>query len=96
MEKKKEIVKRVLSYIEENIEEKISIDKISGDVGYSKFYLNRIFSEYTGITIYKYLQTRRLTIAAEKLIKTNESIMQIAYESGYDSQQAFTLAFKQL
>lgn len=96
MEEKKEIIKKVLTYIEENIEEKINIDKISRNAGYSKFYLNRIFFEYTGITIYKYLQNRRLTIAAEKLIKTNEPIMQIAYESGYDSQQAFTLAFKQL
>ena len=33
---------------------------------YSKFYLNRVFTEQTGITIYKYLQNRRLTIAAEK------------------------------
>ncbi|WP_301334962.1 helix-turn-helix transcriptional regulator [Anaerostipes hominis (ex Lee et al. 2021)] len=58
--------------------------------------MNRIFSERTGITIYKYLQSRRLTIAAEKLIKTNEPITEIAYEAGYDSQQAFSLAFKQL
>lgn len=57
---------------------------------------NRIFSEYTGITIYKYLQSRRLTIAAEKLTETNEPITQIAYEAGYNSQQAFSHAFKQV
>lgn len=96
MEQQKEIVKKVLNYIEDNIEKEINVDKIAQNVGYSKFYLNRIFSEYTGITIYKYLQGRRLTIAAEKLIKTNEPIAQIAYEAGYDSQQAFSLAFKQL
>lgn len=96
MEQQKEIVKKVLNYIEDNIEKEINVDKIAQNVGYSKFYLNRIFSEYTGITIYKYLQIRRLTIAAGKLIKTNEPITQIAYEAGYDSQQAFSLAFKQL
>lgn len=96
MEQQKEIAKKVLNYIEDNIEKEINVDKIAKNVGYSKFYLNRIFFEYTGITIYKYLQSRRLTIAAEKLIKTNEPIIQIAYEAGYDSQQAFSFAFKQL
>lgn len=96
MERQKDIVKKVLNYIEDNIEKEINVDKIAKNVGYSKFYLNRIFSECTGITIYKYLQSRRLTIAAEKLIKTNEPIMQIAYEAGYDSQQAFSLGFKKL
>lgn len=96
MKQQKEIVKKVLNYIEDNLENEINIDKIARNVGYSKFYLYRIFSESTGITIYKYLQSRRLTIAAEKLIKTNEPITKIAYEAGYDSQQAFSLAFKQL
>lgn len=96
MEQQKEIVKKVLNYIEENIEKEINVDKIAKSAGYSKFYLNRIFSECAGITIYKYLQSRRLTIAAEKLTNTNEPIAQIAYEAGYDSQQAFSLAFKQL
>lgn len=92
----KDVVKKVLDYIEDNIEKEINVDKIAQSVGYSKFYLGRIFSEQTGITIYKYLQGRRLTVAAEKLIKSDKPIMQIAYEAGYDSQQSFTLAFKQL
>lgn len=96
MERQKDIVKKVLNYIEDNIGKEINVDKIAKSVGYSKFYLNRIFSDCTGITIYKYLQSRRLTIAAEKLVNTEEPITQIAYEAGYDSQQAFSLAFKQL
>ncbi len=96
MEKQKDIVKKVLDYMENNLEKEINVDKIAQSVGYSKFYLNRMFAEHTGITIYKYLQSRRLTIAAEKLVKSDTPIMQIAYEAGYDSQQSFTLAFKQL
>ena len=78
MKQQKEIVEKVVNYIEDNIKREISVDIIAKNVGYSKFYLNRIFSERTGITIYKYLQSRRLTIAAEKLIKTNEPITEIA------------------
>ena len=96
MKDQKEIVKKVIDYIEKNLEEEINLDTISKNIGYSKFYLNRIFTEYTEITIYKYLQNRRLTIAAQKLVKTDKPITQIAYEAGYDTQQSFSYAFKQI
>lgn len=96
MKDQKEVAKKVIDYIEKNLEKEINLDNISKNIGYSKFYLNRIFTEQTGITIYKYLQKRRLTIAAEKLVKTDKPITQIAYEAGYDSQQSFSLAFKQI
>lgn len=96
MKDQKEVIKKVIDYIEQNIEKEISLDNISKSIGYSKFHLNRVFAEQTGITIYKYLQNRRLTIAAEKLIKTDKSITQIAYEAGYDTQQSFSFAFKQV
>lgn len=96
MKDKKDVIKEVINYMEENLEEKLSLDNISKTIGYSKFYLNRIFTEYTGVTIYKYLQNRRLTIAAEKLVKSKKPIMQIAQEAGYDSQQSFSYAFKQV
>lgn len=96
MKDQKEVVKKVIDYIEKNLEKEINLDIISKNIGYSKFYLNRIFTEQTGITIYKYLQNRRLTIAAEKLVKTDKPIIQIAYEAGYDTQQSFSFAFKQV
>ena len=96
MKSKSDVVKRVIEYIENNLEKEIDLENIAKNAGYSKFHLNRIFSEETGYTIYKYLQLRRLTIAAEKLVETTKPIAQIAYEAGYDSQQAFSFAFKQI
>lgn len=96
MKSKSDVIKRVIEYIENNLEKEIDLENIAKNAGYSKFHLNRIFSEETGYTIYKYLQLRRLTIAAEKLVETKKPIAQIAYEAGYDSQQAFSFAFKQI
>lgn len=96
MKEQKEIVKKVIDYIEENLDKEISLDNISKEIGYSKFYLNRIFTKHTGITMHKYLQNRRLTVAAQKLVKTDKPIVQIAYEAGYDTQQSFSFAFKQV
>lgn len=90
------IVKKAVDYIETHIDEDLSLDKIADELNYSKFYIARIFNEETGCTIYKYIQGRRLTLAAQKLVETKQPIVEIAYEAHYASQQAFTLAFKQL
>lgn len=94
MNPRQEAVKKTIDYIEKHIEQEMELDKIARHAGYSKFHLNRIFTEETGTTIHKYLQLRRLTLAAEKLAKTEIPIAQIACEAGYSSQQAFSLAFK--
>ena len=96
MNDQKDVVKKVIDYIERNLEKELNLDNISKNIGYSKFYLNRIFTIQTGITIYKYIKNRRLTVAAEKLVKTDKPIIQIAYEAGYDTQQSFSFAFKQV
>lgn len=93
---KNNVVEKIVDYIEKHLEEEMSLDKIAKDLNYSKFYIARVFVEQTGGTIYKYIQRRRLTIAAEKLVETEKPIIEIAYEAQYNSQQAFTLAFSQL
>ena len=76
----KKIAEKVIAYIEDNLENDIDLKVIAESIGYSKFHLNRIFTEETGCTIYKYLQARRLTVAAQKLVDTDKPIAQIAYE----------------
>ena len=92
----KVVVKKIVSYIETHLDEDLSLDKIANALHYSKFYLARIFAEETGSTVYRYIQGRRLTLAARKLVETKQPIVEIAYEAQYDSQQAFTLAFKRV
>lgn len=96
MMENKKIIKKLIDYIENNLDSQLNLDKIAKEAGYSKFHLNRVFSECVGCTIYKYIQMRRLTVAAEKLVYTKKPIIEIAYEANYSSQQSFTLAFRQL
>lgn len=89
------VIKKIVDYIETHLDEELSLNKIAKHLNYSKFYIARTFSEKTGVTVYKYIQGRRLTIAARKLVETDKPIIDIAYEAQYNSQQAFTLAFTQ-
>lgn len=63
------VVKKVIDYIETHIDEDLSLDKIAGALNYSKFYIARAFNQETKCTIYKYIQGRRLTLAAQSLWK---------------------------
>ena len=73
------VVEKIVNYIEKHLNEDLSLDKIAKDLNYSKFYIARTFSEKTGGTIYKYIQGRRLTLAAQKLVETQKPIREIAY-----------------
>lgn len=92
----KSIIKKIVDYIENNLDDPLNLDEIAKEAGYSKFHLNRVFSECVGCTIYKYIQMRRLTVAAEELVYTKKPIVEIAYATNYNSQQSFTFAFRQL
>lgn len=94
--KNKNIVKKIIDYIENNLDSQLNLDEIAKEAAYSKFHLNRVFSECVGCTIYKYIQMRRLTVAAEKLVYSKKPIIEIAYEANYSSQESFTFAFRQL
>ena len=87
------VIEKVLTYIDDHIEEELSLDTIAAVFNYSKFYMARTFAEKTGCTIYKYIQGQRLAQAARKLVESGKPIVEIAYEAQYNSQQAFTLAF---
>lgn len=90
------VVKKVVDYIEGHLDEDLCLDRIARELNYSKFYLARIFSEKTGSTVSKYIRGRRLTLAAQELVGSERPIIEIAYETGYESQQAFTYAFQRL
>ncbi|MCI9535655.1 MAG: helix-turn-helix transcriptional regulator [Lachnospiraceae bacterium] len=87
------ISKEILTYIENNLDKTLTLEKIAKDLNYSKFYMARVFKENVGVTVYQYIRRRRLDIAANRLVNTKQSMTEIALEAGYGSQQAFTRAF---
>lgn len=89
-----DIIQEVVDYIENHFEEKLSLDRISDEMSYSKYHLSRMFVSVVGFTIHNYIQRRRLTEAARLLIFTHKPIIEIALFAGYETQQSFTIGFK--
>ncbi len=88
------IVSQIICYIEEHLHEKMDLDMVASALHYSKYHLHRIFTKTVGLTIHDYAKRRQLTEAAKLLVFSAKPIIEIAFMSGYESQQAFTDIFK--
>ncbi len=89
-------IQAAINYIEMNLGEELSLAEIANVVGFSKFYFHRMFQSEIGIPIYEYIRKRRLANAAQLLITTNIAIIEIAVNFRFESQEAFTRAFKSI
>lgn len=91
-----ECIATLIDLIEEHLSDEISLDELAEAVGYSKYHLHRMFSALIGFPVHQYIQRRRLTEAARRLLFSDDAILDIAVAAGYESQQAFTRAFKEM
>ena len=62
--------------------------------GRSPYHLQRIFSEEVGESPLQYSRRVRLQRAAAALLVTSKSVLDIALDAGFESQEGFTRAFK--
>lgn len=86
---------KVLIYIEDHIDDEISMKDLSKVACHSFFHFHRIFQVVVGETVRKYIRRLRLERAAGRLLYRNQSVTEIALEANYDTPSAFTRAFKQ-
>ncbi|MFA5290267.1 MAG: AraC family transcriptional regulator [Candidatus Izemoplasmatales bacterium] len=87
---------RVLDYIEAHLTDTIDYDEIQHISCTSGDFFQRMFSQFTGISLGEYIRRRKLSDAAIRLIDQKKSIIDLALEYGYESSDAFTHAFKKL
>jgi AraC-like DNA-binding protein len=89
-----EVAESVKKYIECNVERNINLDDAAKAANYSLKQLNRIFSMATGLTLGEYVRSYKLIQALFELKYSAMPIIDIAFKYGYESQEAFTRAFK--
>lgn len=87
-------IEDMIEWVETNMEASPTLDKMADHVGYSEFYCSAKFHEYVGIPFKEYVLKRKLSLAAESLMKTDSLIIDIAMQYGFSSHEAFSRAFK--
>lgn len=90
----REALERAVLYVENHMEENFTAADVACAAGYSYYHLTRVFHALLGEGIGSYIQKRRLAGAAQKLLYTNDRVLDIALAHGFDSGEAFSRAFK--
>lgn len=90
---KRKAVQRMQEYIEQHLQEPITMRALSRAGRYSMFYAARIFKEITGRSPYEYIRLRRLSAAALKLSGGKTRVIDVAFDFVFDSHEGFTRAF---
>ena len=87
-------VLRGIDYIEAHLEEDLEPGHVAAHARMSQWYFQRIFKGLTGETLKAYIRSRRLAHALSRLASSDASILDISLSSGFESQAAFTRAFR--
>jgi AraC family transcriptional regulator len=87
-------VRRGIDYIEARLDADIDLADVARHAGISQWHFQRIFKALTNETLKTYVRSRRFAHALDRLAHTDARILEIALASGFESQEAFTRAFK--
>lgn len=87
-------LRRALDYIQVNLAGEVSLDDLAREAGLSRFHFARMFKRSTGVSPHQYVLQCRLERARELLLAGNETIAEIAAQTGFYDQSHLVAQFK--
>ena len=85
----------VLAYIDNHLEDDLSVNALSRIANFSAFHFHRQFTAFMGVPVSRYVQLMRLRRAAHQLVASPAtSVLEAAFGAGFESPEAFSRAFK--
>ena len=89
-------VERALRHIRAHLGEPLSVATLAEAAGLSPFHFSRLFTAQVGESVMSHVRRKRLQHAVGQLSgATPPDLVQLAFDCGFESQEAFTRAFKQ-
>jgi AraC family transcriptional regulator len=90
----KQRILRVQMYIQKNLDRELSLEELAQKSHFSVYHFHRVFKAVVGESLKEHIRRLRLERAASCLKHTDESVINIAFDAGYQTHEAFTRAFK--
>lgn len=91
-----DIIKKAQAYIENNLGEKISVEKLSSKLNIGRRNFDRRFIKATGNTPLEYAQRAKIEVVKKSLETTRKNINEVMFEVGYTDTKAFREVFRKI
>lgn len=88
-------VKKILSYIHEHFQERVTVEDLIGAANISRSETFRCFKQYAGISPMAYLNDYRLAKAADLLAGTEQNVTEICFACGFADTSYFVKLFRE-
>ncbi|MDF7812947.1 helix-turn-helix domain-containing protein [Hymenobacter sp. YC55] len=91
-----DLVKKAQTYIEDNYQEKITIDQLADMLALGRRNLERRFKKATANSVVEYIQRVKIEAAKNSLESSRENVNEVMYNVGYTDPKAFRVTFKRI
>lgn len=94
---KKELFKRIetgRSFMHSNLSEEIHLDEIASAANLSPYHFHRCFRAFYRQTPHQYLQNLRMQYAHDQILNKNQSMTDLAFQSGFSDPKYFRKSYK--
>lgn len=92
-EPEQSLYQNLLCYIEEHLDERLSLDDLATVFFVNKYHIAHIFKENTGLSVHQYIVKKRL-MACQNAIRAKENISSVCLQYGFRDYSSFYRAFK--
>lgn len=91
-----EPIKKAQEFIENNFQEKITVDQLASMLALGRRNLERRFKKATSNTLVEYIQRVKIEAAKMSLETSRENVNEVMYKVGYTDTKAFRTTFKRI
>lgn len=87
------LYQRICFYIEEHIDEDLSLDRLSKEFFVSKYHIAHIFKDNLGLSVHQYITKKRLSLCRQTILG-GAGAMEVYRSFGFGDYSSFYRAFK--
>ena len=91
-----ELICKILNYIDNNINKKITVEELSFRFYYNRYYIMKLFKKEIGISLFDYINNLRIYNSINSINNSNKLLIRIAIDNGFYSLEYFSEMFKKI
>jgi len=91
-----ELICKILNYIDNNINRKITIEELSLRFYYNRYYIMKLFKKEIGLSLFNYINYLRIYNSINSINTSDKLFIRIAIDNGFYSLEYFSEMFKKI